>query len=220
MRCSASLPRIISTSTPIEQCKYENGTGKPPVPFFDTHRKSQVPPHVLAASIESVGRGAHCAAVSDEGALRMRHTPCGYTPPCAGTADRIRRGVVSTPVNRAEIYGIAAKQKLPSAGLGKPALRCERKCLQRAPKRCPYDVERWYFRLLPVGGGVLDAPLPALSIESVGRGAHTPPRAGSTDRIRRGVVSTPVNRAEIYGIAAKQKLPSAGLGKPVLRGER
>ena len=33
--------------------------------------------------MRSICRGGQlCAAVSDEGALRMRHTPCGYSPPC------------------------------------------------------------------------------------------------------------------------------------------
>ena len=122
----------------------------------------------------------------------MRHTPCGYTPPCAGSFDRIRRGVVSAPVNRAEIYGIAAKQKLSTAGLGKPALRMERSCHRRAIDNRPYGVERWYLRMLWVyqplsHGTAVTAPLTQGSLGA--NPTNVPPlhRGGVGRRLFRGV---------------------------------
>ena len=52
--------------------------------FSDLMRFVGVDAHIdplrLAFNMERRG-GRLCAAVSDEGALRMRHTPCGCCPP-------------------------------------------------------------------------------------------------------------------------------------------
>ena len=48
------------------------------------HPTDTVPPYILHCTRRG---GRLCAAVSDEGALRMRHTPCGYCPPVPAAAE-------------------------------------------------------------------------------------------------------------------------------------
>ena len=77
-----------------------------------------------------VGRDALSAAVSDEGALRMRHTPCGCIPPQSAVADGKR---VSYTVQFLDIA-------LPTAGRRgrRPLQYVERSiyvCRGRRPRR-------------------------------------------------------------------------------------
>ena len=60
----------------------------------------------LRFSVAPCRGGRLCAAVSDEGALRMRHTPCGYCPPASSGFLRTQRNVFLNP-----FFSFSARKK-------------------------------------------------------------------------------------------------------------